>query len=116
MGCTNLELLLDETTCLTSSSLSDPGSDAPKSSSYSSVKSVKSKRKKILLFQAGDDTAGVGQRLRCIGRRHDRESGTRGTQSVLPRGGGREERGYSGVIAIIWLNQKVGREQDGPKR
>jgi hypothetical protein len=73
MGCTNLELPLDEATSLTSSSLSGPGSGAPKSSSYASAKSVKSKRKKILLFQAGDNIAGVGRRLGCIGRRHDQE-------------------------------------------
>jgi hypothetical protein len=69
----NLELPLDETTSLTSSSLSGPGSGVPKSSSYGSVKSVKLKRKKILLFQAGDSTARVGRRLGCIGRRHDQE-------------------------------------------
>jgi hypothetical protein len=28
----------------------------------------------------------------------------------------KREMGYTDVITIIWLNQKVGHEQDGPKR
>jgi hypothetical protein len=95
MGCTNLELLLDATISLTSGSRSGSGSGAPKSSSYGSAKSVKSKQKKILFFQTGDDTAGVGRRRVYREKARLRARGTWGMWPVLPGGGGgREERGW----------------------
>jgi hypothetical protein len=71
-----LELPQDETISLTSGSCSGSGSGAPKSSSYGSAKSVKSKRKKILLFQMGDGTVGVGWRRAY---REKARPGARGT-------------------------------------